>query len=77
MSGLLLTIAVVVAALFALWAISVFVYLVGAKMKPIIDAHERIEGRAAIWGWGVLYTGIGLVILFLLVRFVKFAWMLE
>jgi hypothetical protein len=65
------------ATLFVLWAISVFVYLAGATMKPIIDADEHAEGRAAIWGWGVLYTGIGLTILFLLVRFVKCAWMLD
>jgi hypothetical protein len=77
MSGAPAIIALVVAALFVLWAIAVFVYLVGAKIKPIIDADEHVEGRSAIWGWGVLYTGIGLTILFLLVRFVKFAWMLD
>lgn len=67
----------VIAALAALWAIGAAVYLVGAKMKGIIDRDEHVEDRAAVWGWGVLYTLAGLFVLFLLVRFVKFAWTLE
>lgn len=76
MGTLLAIAAVVVGGLFSLWTVLVTVYLVGAHMKPIVDAHEGSRDRGAIWGWGVLYTINGLILLFLLVRFVKFAWTL-
>jgi len=45
-------------------------------MKRIIDEDAQARERGAIWGWGVLYSITGLILLFLLVRFVKFAWTL-
>ncbi len=77
MSGALLIAVLIVAGLFVTWCVAVAVYLVGAKIKPLIDAHEHVQNRTAIWGWGLLYSVAGLIVLALLVRFVKLVWVLE
>ena len=74
MGSVLAILAVGLGGLIALWAVGVTVYLVGAKIRTVKDAHEHVAHRASIWGWGLIYTIAALMVLFLLVRFVKFAW---
>ncbi len=78
MSAVLPIIAIFIGGFFALWVVLVVVYLVGAKMTALMKAYEEVDdNRAAILGWGVLYVPAWLLVLFLLVRFVKFAWTVE
>jgi glucose uptake protein GlcU len=74
MSSVLVFTGYAVAGVFVLWAIAIAVYLIGARMKSLVEAYETDPESIVTWGLGVLYSVAGLVLLFLVVRFVKFAW---
>ena len=77
MGGPLQVALVVIGGLFALWAVSCVVYLVGIKATQLIEKYDRATNGPAIWGWGAVHTLTGLFVLFLIVRFIKFAWTYE
>ena len=77
MSGILAIVALVIGGLFALWAVSCAVYLVGTKATQLIEKYDRATNGAAIWGWGAVHSLTILFVLFLLVRFIKFSWTLD
>ena len=64
----------VVAGLFSLWAISVCVFLLGGAIKRLNAEYDQRTDHASIWSWGVVYAVAALLVLFLLVRFIKFSW---
>lgn len=65
---------VIVGGLFALWSLSVCVFLIGGAMKRLNAEFEGREDHASIFRWGCAYSLSLLLVLFGLVRFIRFAW---
>jgi 4-hydroxybenzoate polyprenyltransferase len=74
MTSTLVTVLLVVGGLFALWAVAVAVYMFGRRMKEAAESEDNRDDRGEVFMYGIIYTLVLLLVLFLLVRFVKFAW---